>query len=195
VLRVLFVCTGNICRSPLAEAFLADRARSLPEGLLEVRSAGTRGREGHPPMPETVRVGAEHGLDVERHAASPLTADGIESHDLVVGMTEEHVAEIGRMVPGSAARTFTLKELAHLLGSVEEPPAGPDEETARARIAAADELRRERGGPRDSDVADPLGLGADVYRAITDEIERSVDEIVEGLFGVGVAAGAREEGR
>lgn len=194
MLRVLFVCTGNICRSPLAEAFLADRARSLPQGLLEVRSAGTWGREGHPAMPETIRVGAEHGLDVERHTASPLTVDLIEPHDLLVGMTEEHVAEIGRMVPGSASRTFTLKELAHLLDSVEDPPAGRDEETARARIAAADELRRERGGPSDADVADPIGMSSDVYRAIADEIRRAVDEVVEGLFGVRVAAGAREEG-
>lgn len=195
VLRVLFVCTGNICRSPLAEAFLADRARHLPDGLLEVRSAGTWGREGHPAMPETISVGVEHGLDVGRHTASPLTAELIESQDLLVGMTREHVAEIARMVPGSAARAFTLKELAHLLRSVEEPLAGPDEKAARARIAAADELRRSRGGPSDADVPDPIGMGTDVYRTIAEEIEREVDEVVEGLFGVRVGAAAPEERR
>lgn len=194
MLRVLFVCTGNICRSPLAEAFLVDRARHLPEGLLEVRSAGTWGREGSPAMPETIAAGVELGVDVGGHAASPLTADLIESHDLLLGMTRDHVDEIVRMVPGSAARAFTLKELAHLLGEVEDPSPGPDEETARGRIGAADALRRGGEGPADADVADPIGYGTEVYRAIAGQIEAAVDRVVDGLFGTRVAAAERREG-
>ncbi|HEX6263612.1 MAG TPA: low molecular weight phosphatase family protein [Actinomycetota bacterium] len=194
MLRVLFVCTGNICRSPLAEAFLLERARGLPEGLLSVRSAGTWGREGHPAMPETIAIGVEHGLDVGDHAASPLTTDLIEGHDLLVGMARDHVAEIARMVPDSASRAFTLKELAHLLSSLEEPLPKPDVDAARARIAAADELRRARGGPADGDVSDPIGLGLDVYRMVAGEIEAALDQVVEGLFGVRVSSGARKEG-
>ena len=194
MLTVLFVCTGNICRSPVAEAVLNARSERLLGGIVRATSAGTWGREGNPATRETVEVAAQRGFDLASHQASPLSADVIEAADLVLGLTVEHREEIVRMVPWAASKTFTLKELAALLLALDGPPPAPDRESALARIAEADALRGGRRPPRvpDQDVADPIGLGIDVYRSIGAEIEEAVDGLLRGLFGVRETAAAGE---
>jgi protein-tyrosine phosphatase len=195
VLQILVVCTGNICRSPLAEAFLADRAGRLLDTEVRVRSAGTWGREGNRATAETVVAGRERGMDVEAHRARPLSADLIDRADLILGLTTEHRDEVVRIAPEASSRTFTLKELATLLPAV-ETRAADAEATVRARIAEADRVRREtrEAIAGDLDVQDPLGLGQDVYRAIAWEIEEAVDRLVRGLFGVTVGPAGRLTG-
>lgn len=189
MLDILFVCTGNICRSPLAEAFLADRARRYLEGEIRVHSAGTWGREGNLATAETIAAGRQRGLDIERHRARPLSADLIDTADLVLGLTTEHRDEIVRISPQAAPRAFTLKELASLLQAVGRGE-GTDEDAVRARIEEADRVRRsvrERIAG-DLDVEDPLGMGQGTYREIAWEIEEAIDRLVRGLFGVTVPA-------
>ena len=195
MLQILVVCTGNICRSPLAEAFLADRAGRLLDTEVRVRSAGTWGREGNRATAETVVAGRERGMDVEAHRARPLSADLIDRADLILGLTTEHRDEVVRIAPEASSRTFTLKELATLLPAV-ETRAADAEATVRARIAEADRVRREtrEAIAGDLDVQDPLGLGQDVYRAIAWEIEEAVDRLVRGLFGVTVGPAGRLTG-
>jgi len=182
VLRVLAVCTGNICRSPLAEAFFAARSDLVPGGL-SVRSAGTWANDGMPATRESRLAGRERGVDLEGHRSSRLTSAAIREADLILGMTAEHVEGILALDPSAAARTFTLKELAAILRGL------PGTGDVRARLAEAD---RHRDPALVDDVADPLGLGMEIYRHIALEVDVAVDEILAGL-GAGTGAARTAE--
>jgi protein-tyrosine phosphatase len=186
VLRVLVVCTGNICRSPMAEGFLRDRSRRVLDGDLDVSSAGTWARLGSSPMPEAIEAAAERGVEVGHLRSTPIEREAIEAADLVLTMAAEHRDEILHIEPEAERKTFTLKELVRLLAALPEPAteAGPD--GALGRIAEAHRLRSGPDAPpiRDEDVSDPLGLGFHTYRAKAWEIEEHVDALIRGLFGV-----------
>lgn len=99
-MRVLFVCTGNICRSPFAEA-----AARQWDGV-EAASAGTAAITGAPASATGIAVAAELGVDMTAHRADDLTPKLIEGADVIYGMTDEHVAAV--MVLDPSARVELL---------------------------------------------------------------------------------------
>jgi protein-tyrosine-phosphatase len=97
-MRILFVCTGNICRSPFAEAL----ARVLDERTdVEYASAGTIALSGNPASAPGIAVAAELGVDMSDHRATHLTAEVLAATDLVYAMEEEHVASVLALDPGA----------------------------------------------------------------------------------------------
>src|SRR2546422_65498 len=113
--RILLVCTGNICRSPMAEAFVRHELDQRGVGGISVESSGVSGWADSPPTPEVADALGEYGLDVSKHRARRLDRTMVESADLVVGLSAEHRDAVADLVPQAATRTFTLKELGHLL--------------------------------------------------------------------------------
>jgi len=185
---ILFVCTGNICRSAMAEGFLRralDR-RFGPDGPLVV-SCGAWGWEGSPAVGEAVAAAAEREVDIRGHVGQRLEPGLVLPAVLVVGMTAEHRDAVTAMVPHAASKTFTLKEVARLLEALPEPAAGKGFEPAGvgARVAQADTLRRSgfAGNPLDEDIVDPLGMPIDTFRAIAWEIDELCERLAGGLFG------------
>ena len=133
-------------------------------------------------MPESVEAARERGIDIRGHAARRLTAELIGSAGLVVGMAAEHRDAVAHLMPGAAARTFTLKELTRLLET--EPIADP-ERPLEVRVGdAADARARGVGANRfDEDVVDPLGMPLETYRAIAWELDEWTDRLVTALYG------------
>ena len=190
---ILVVCTGNICRSPIAEGFLrAALIRRLGNAAPEVASAGTAGWEGSGAMPESVQAARERGVDIGTHVARRLDASHLAHADLVVTMATEHRDAIAAWVPEVADRVFTLKELVRLIESM--PPVVSSTDLV-SRVAAAADRRRKgfTGNPLDDDVVDPLGMPVDSYRAIAWELDEWTERLAEGLAGP-VPVPAQREG-
>jgi protein-tyrosine phosphatase len=182
---ILVVCTGNICRSPIAEGLLrAALVDRFGERAPAVSSAGTWGVEGSPPTEEAVIAAQERGADIAGHRARRLAVVTPGEADLVVTMAGEHrvAATIDH---GLGARTFTLKELVRLLESLPAVPPGADPDSLQGRVAEADAARRGgfRGNPLDEDVVDPLGQPLQSYRAVAWEIDEWTTRLVDGLYG------------
>jgi protein-tyrosine phosphatase len=191
--ELLFVCTGNICRSPMAErlaaAALATRLGAEASQVL-VHSAGTWGHEGSPMEPFALDTLARLGVD---HASSgafrarELTAEMVESADLVLVASREHRAAVVTMVPRAAARTFTLREFGRLSAGVDGPglPSGVVERGKALVAAAAGRRGLVPPGPEGDDLADPYGAPARAFEHcaadIVDVLRAPLDLWAPGL--------------
>src|SRR5213596_3609541 len=137
--HVLFVCTGNICRSPLAAALLQ---RALKErGLdMNVTSAGTGAWDGAPASEGAYLVGLERGLDLSGHRARLLTRELVEQADLILTMARHHRARVDEL--GGEGRVFVLGEYAGREGDEAEvsDPFGGDLNVYRDTVGELDAL-------------------------------------------------------
>jgi protein-tyrosine phosphatase len=178
---ILVVCTGNLCRSPVAEAYLRKHVSTL-RGIT-VRSAGTGTEEGRPLPQETRVVGARHGLSLKPSSHRIWVSD-IAAADLIITMTREHRREVVRMDRRANRRVFTLRELERVIEAVGGARArgGAGDETAWV-----DELSTMRGTAArptreaDDDVVDPFGRAESVYDQMLSEMLPALDALIAAL--------------
>lgn len=171
---MLFVCTGNICRSPTAEGFLrrqlAGLAGAAADGRVTVHSAGTHATLGTAPA-EVVSAASEYGVDLTGHVSRQLTAEMLASADLVVGLAREHVREAALTLPEAFGRTFTLREVVRRAAAVGGPGPGRPLADWLAEVSDGRTTRDLLGVSRDDDVADPYGGPARGYTVAAAEID------------------------
>jgi protein-tyrosine-phosphatase len=173
---VLFVCTANQCRSPLAAVLLHARVPTIT-----IASVGTGNYPG-PATAPTRAAAAALGLDLAAHRSHQLDADVIDRSRLLVAMERAHVREIVVRDPSAFARTFTLRELVRRGEQVgPRRPIDPLEawlDTVGAGRTTSDFL----GSDDDDDVADPVGRSQKVHDATAAELASLVDRLATVAF-------------
>lgn len=186
VLTILTVCTGNICRSPLAEVLLRGRLESLG---VRVHSAGTHALVGHG-MPEpALELAAQAGADpataaahLARYLVEPLLADA----DLVLAMAREHRSHVVKMMPNRLRRTFTVREFARLASTLNTDAAraaadaageNPQDRFGAVLRAVADQRGLTQGVAEDDDVVDPYRRSRETYARSAGQLVPALDEV------------------
>ena len=182
--RILTVCTGNICRSPVAERLLQAGLDQVLAGGFEVRSAGTRAMVGEPIQPLSADVIQTYGGSPDHFAARQLTQKILKEQDLVLAMASSHRGELLQLDPSLLKRTFTIREFARMVSALEErndDTAGVDHLTFwRDLPARASSVRHLvlAAQASDNDVADPYKQGADAYLRMEDELAPAILRIL-----------------
>jgi sulfate adenylyltransferase len=171
-LRVLFVCTANICRSPFME--LTARSIAGPDATVEFSSAGTHGSEGGLLYDEM----SPHLADADAATAfrsRAFTAQLLEDADLVLTAEASHRAFILDDHPGAFRRVYTLGQFAEAVQAVDPQLSGRDllAEVGRRRVTARADL----------DVTDPYRRGPEAARAAADRITELLRVVVPALTG------------
>ncbi len=129
---VLFVCTGNTCRSPLAEAIMRRALEERGWSHVRVASAGVGAGRGDPASGGALRVAERHGLDLSGHGSTPLTREVLATSDLVLVMSPAHLLRVSEL--GAEGRAALLTgfaagdDLDGVPDSVYDPFGGADEE-------------------------------------------------------------------
>lgn len=154
VKSVLLVCTGNSCRSIMAEGVLKKYLNELGKGDIEVASAGIFAMDGMSPTQETVAVMGEEGIDVSGFRSKSLTDEHIKKADLILVMAGHHMDDIIARVPAAASKTHMLKQFG---------------------------LKCETQACEDMDIEDPIGKDKDFYRGVLLKIKKEMKRIAQIL--------------
>jgi protein-tyrosine phosphatase len=178
---VLFVCTGNICRSPLAERLFRARI-SVP--TIAAVSAGTGALVGYGIDGPSALVLKELGGEPEGHQARALTRDLARSADLILTAESTHRTMVLNAEPSLFRRTFTMREFARLgtnLGPVIGPPS--EDELLRERVARVSAQRGwvEAASGGMDEIGDPYGAGLDTARLIGNQVSDAVNGVIASL--------------
>lgn len=171
-MQVLFVCTGNICRSPIAERLFVEYAGEMRHRNVQASSAGTRAVVGDPIHELAVRVLQDLGGNPNEFAARQLTPKVAASADLILTMTRDHRDAVLSAAPQRLHRTFTLTEAARLVT-----------ECGARDIAQLSEFRAKLPSDATFDIPDPVGRNLEVFAAVGSVIANALPPVLTVCHG------------
>jgi protein-tyrosine phosphatase len=123
--NILIVCTANICRSPVVEAFVRDRLEKKESGKWAVASAGTWASNGNHASPYSIELMAERDLEITHHRSQPVSEKLLSESDLVLCLATGHVEALKAEFPKYAAKIYLLTEMSGSVYSVHDPYGEP----------------------------------------------------------------------
>lgn len=153
MMNILFVCTGNTCRSSMAEVIFKDMIKEIDNNLneIEVHSAGIFAINGMGATPQAISAMESRGINLTKHRAKLLTIQMIKDADLILTMTVKHKSFILKLDSGSEKKVFTLKEYVSL------------------------------GQESSLDIVDPFGHPVEKYIETAKEIREALEEILRKI--------------
>ncbi|MCJ0700449.1 low molecular weight phosphatase family protein [Frigoribacterium faeni] len=186
--KILVVCTGNICRSPLAAQYFSDELAGL--GVVTVQSAGTMALVGQDMPGQARELAVRRGRTPKPHVAQLLTPELVADADLVVAMSRDHRKAVVSSFPRAAAYTFTLREFERLARTMsrsdlhaarEKPDVAPRLRGAVAAVASRRGLVPQPTDSAEDDVVDPYRQADTVFDQTGAQLYPAADVIVHVL--------------
>ena len=152
VKSILLVCTGNSCRSIMAEGILKKYLKELGKDDVEVISAGVHAIDGMSPTRETIEVMSKEGIDVSGFRSKGLAKDNIKKADLILVMAGHHMDDIITRMPEAAQKVHILKQFG---------------------------VESENKSCDDLDISDPIGRDKNFYEEVLAAIKKEMKRIAE----------------
>ena len=184
--HILFVCTGNICRSPMAQAMLSHRLRELSASAsarFVIASAGTEALVGSAMEPHAVDALGKLTIDLTAFEAQAVNEQLIGEADLILTATRKHRAAVVTAVPDVVRRAFTIREFARLADSL-----GAEALVASDPAALVERVASQRGqsppvDKSEDDIADPYLQSKKVYAQTAALLQPAIEVIATALVG------------
>ncbi|MUK02269.1 low molecular weight phosphatase family protein [Vibrio cholerae] len=178
--QILTVCTGNICRSPMAQLLLQDGFDALSPDQFLLSSAGTRALAGHSAEKHIADALAQEEIDASGFRAKQIHSSMLKEADLILAMSREHRSRIVELYPGALMKTFTIREFARIAPTQVAMTYSP---TLRWS-AAVEAARKNRSNPgidrlAEDDVVDPYGKDSATFRRSFDQLRPAVERILD----------------
>jgi len=184
---ILFVCEGNVCRSPLAAALLL-ATKPAPGTDLRIESAGIAALVGEPADAQTISIGKRLGADLSEHVARQVTIEDLREADLILAATREIRSRIVQLHPPAIRYTFTIRQAGRVLANASETFDADDYREDGVLAGLARFINQHRGPVgrsqiSDEDVVDPYLESRKLHELAAQQIVPAISTLADTLDG------------